>query len=177
MCGHAQDSSRRAVIIDQRPHKTRRCLGVGSGHAGKALQKYRKAAERRAAKPVNRLGVVPYGNDVALLPTQAPKQLDLCDVGVLELVHQDVPKTPAHTRRKSRVSIERAHCVQQLHTKCKQMAFAQQPVARPVSPRNLLLPANLFFAQPALVLGKRFALARIVLRKRRHVMFVIVRSD
>ena len=68
--GHAQNAPRGAVVIDQRLDKSRGPGAIAARDAGKALQENREAAERRAAKAVDRLRVVAHGDDVAMVRRQ-----------------------------------------------------------------------------------------------------------
>ncbi len=86
--GHAQDIWSRTKVVCQRDAEF---SGVAAfAPAGKAFEKEFEAAERSAAEAVNRLVVVTHGENVFRFASQQFQQTQLRDVGVLELVHEDV---------------------------------------------------------------------------------------
>src|SRR5260370_24085169 len=85
--GHAQNASGGAIVERERAQQ----LTVRRRQSSsEALQKNRKAPERRPAKTVNRLAMIADHYQVGPLAAQQPKQFELRDVGVLKFVHEQV---------------------------------------------------------------------------------------
>src|SRR5258708_30078547 len=84
----AEDVRRRTVILRQRHANGRRVLpGLP---ASETLQKKLETSERSATKSVNSLIVVTHHHDVSRLRRKQKQQLQLCDIRVLKLVHQNM---------------------------------------------------------------------------------------
>src|SRR5712672_2062480 len=90
LSGDAQNIRSGAIVFSEADAESRRVLPFAP--AGKAFQEKLKAAERRAAKAVDRLIVVAYGENVLGIIDQEFQQAELRDVGILKFVNQNVAK-------------------------------------------------------------------------------------
>ena len=70
---------------------------------GIALAETIEIAERAATPGEDRLVVVAYDRDVAVRFGEQPEQLELCIVGVLELIDEDVAETAPQSRGSGRM--------------------------------------------------------------------------
>ena len=176
LAGHAQNPRRRPVILRKRNDRLRR-LRQRAPRSAESFQKNREAAERRTAKPVNGLVVVPHRQNIPAIRRQQPQQFQLRDIRILEFVHQNVAVLRTQPPQQFSVRLQQMHCLQQLRAERVQVPLPQQPLAHAIDPRQLLLLRHFFFRNHELVRLQRF-LALLVFRAQiLHVVLVIVRRN
>ena len=163
--GHAQNVRRRAVILRQADAEFSR---VAPGFPPREfLEKKLKTCERSAAKAVDGLVVVADRKNISRFARQQLQQPQLCDVGVLKLIHQNVPIALPQRFAERRIGFQQRHRPGNQRPERDSLLFAQQFLAGAIGARNFLLPRHRLFAFGKRVgiqhgpLGLQFALEQV----------------
>src|SRR6266481_2503547 len=114
--------------------------------ACKAFQEQLKAAERSAAKAIDGLIVVAYGENVLGIIDQQLQQAQLGDVGVLKFVNENVTKAILQRGAEGGVALQQTDCSGDQSSEGRALLFAQQLFAGTVGASNLLFAGHGFFA-------------------------------
>ena len=101
--GGGQDMGGRAVVLLQPHHRG----------TGKVLFKPQDIAHLGAAPAIDRLVIIAHAADVAMRLRQQAQPQVLGDIGILILVHQNVPEPPLVLLQHVRVGLEDGHDMQQ----------------------------------------------------------------
>src|SRR5438552_9983981 len=132
-CG-TEDFLRRAIVA----------VEIHGPVAGEGAVKHLEGAVRGAAKAVDGLVVVAHGGDVEGSGHQPAQQLHLGEVGVLELVHQDVPVLLPAAIEHFRITVEQPDRLADQAAQTRARGFLDQSPAITEDASQLLLFLHLF---------------------------------